>query len=1005
VRGVKSLSVELLIELENNPWRYNGLLPLSRPDDINAKVMLDAMQVRQKVEVKKAIGERRYRVYRLMLQQKALKHDESFAGIDPSQENSAVDLNSLLSSINDQDLDGPSAHVQYSKRSEEQAVQDGKDRDIVRRCIERAYEGASQTRTDNQFSRRGSTGNDSQQGGIMFLENGRDLIQEAEAALRNPSAQSFLVTVLSKRARFENQRKSRQFGSSPHILRKSKSFRKSLDRACVSRLVPAAFECLVRLCCAMLEACMETQDYDAAYTLLTHTTGFCTVKQGNNSDHTASGNLRYDDDQESQQNQIIYMTARIGMHPIFADVRLWECVLQMHLQGRMPSNNESTKMAFDSDKSDVNEYEAAVSTLYEMVAFGVPAEELARFATRVSEARGWFSSEKGQALLLLARKLGIRRDDAGGGLVPTGSGGTLAPSPDRTKNLESFIAEREHLRDKVSNIGAGVILDVAQMEWQELSWAHPTATMASKSTPLSTSKRPHHFGLLQGSEDMASDGVLAPVGYEGRSAIASLASFGASVVATGGVDGSVFLAHTLRFPDFNSSPVGKESTGEVRGVRVECGKDNGAVTCLAAARTAGYKQTSSQKFLDEEESFSVLEGCRIIAGTTGGALRVWCMKDIYASTNISNNSGEAIDLTLLDSRGSDRDANYIRSGQQSSANKLKWSLKGRALSGHRGGVTCLDVPSPIYRPDSLVSGGADGLIKLWSLRHTTRRSAKAGTEPSTSRFLGRAEADRKSSSNDPQETLSGHSGRVLCIKAAWHGDRMLSGGADKTVRLWDISSAGTCLQTLYGHSCWVTHTHYWGQNNVVSASSDRSIALWDVRGGKLPLFVLRYHSSPVTDLLMGSRNDPLLVSASGDGTIATWDFRSLSTSNDPKANAKSRVHTARTPTVKMSHCLDLPNKCSGTILLARGTCLHERSVLSASIDGRLREWDIQSGKMFDDRLTRHTDAISCLSTFTESDGLRRGNTDGAASVGGTITCSWDGIVRVKRLILKSSSGR
>jgi len=193
--------------------------------------------------------------------------------------------------------------------------------------------------------------------------------------------------------------------------------------------------------------------------------------------------------------------------------------------------------------------------------------------------------------------------------------------------------------------------------------------------------------------------------------------------------------------------------------------------------------------------------------------------------------------------------------------------------------------------------------------------------------------------------------------------------------------------------------------HVVSASSDRSIALWDVRGGKLPLFVLRYHSSPVTDLLMGSRNDPLLVSASGDGTIATWDFRSLSTSNDPKANAKSRVHTARTPTVKMSHCLDLPNKCSGTILLARGTCLHERSVLSASIDGRLREWDIQSGKMFDDRLTRHTDAISCLSTFTESDGLRRGNTDGAASVGGTITCSWDGIVRVKRLILKSSSGR
>ena len=48
------------------------------------------------------------------------------------------------------------------------------------------------------------------------------------------------------------------------------------------------------------------------------------------------------------------------------------------------------------------------------------------------------------------------------------------------------------------------------------------------------------------------------------------------------------------------------------------------------------------------------------------------------------------------------------------------------MSGHRGGVTTLDVPSHIYRPDSLVSGGADGLIKLWSLRQSTGRRAAPG---------------------------------------------------------------------------------------------------------------------------------------------------------------------------------------------------------------------------------------------------------------------------------------
>ena len=170
------------------------------------------------------------------------------------------------------------------------------------------------------------------------------------------------------------------------------------------------------------------------------------------------------------------------------------------------------------------------------------------------------------------------------------------------------------------------------------------------------------------------------------------------------------------------------------------------------------------------------------------------------------------------------------------------------------------------------------------------------------------------------------------------------------------------------------------------------------------MFILRYHKSPVSDILMGSRNDPLLVSASGDGTIATWDYRSLSSSNDPKASAKSRVHTLRTPAAKRNHRLELiSNTWCGAVLLARGTGLYERSVLSASIDGRIKEWDIQSGKHYDDQFTRRTDAISCLSTFTESDGLRRGKAGSASSVGGTLTCSWDGTVRLKSLLLKGTS--
>jgi hypothetical protein len=136
----------------------------------------------------------------------------------------------------------------------------------------------------------------------------------------------------------------------------------------------------------------------------------------------------------------------------------------------------------------------------------------------------------------------------------------------------------------ISNEGAGVITDVSQMmEWQEMSWTHPRRCLPA----FAPSSRWSQGSLvIHEGEDVPSDGTMFPFGYEGRSAIASLASFGSSFVATGGVDGSVFLAR-LRFFDSSRSTSKKQSNTSpsiVHGVRVECGKDNGAVTCLAAAK-------------------------------------------------------------------------------------------------------------------------------------------------------------------------------------------------------------------------------------------------------------------------------------------------------------------------------------------------------------------------------------------------------------------------------------
>jgi hypothetical protein len=223
----------------------------------------------------------------------------------------------------------------------------------------------------------------------------------------------------------------------------------------------------------------------------------------------------------------------------------------------------------------------------------------------------------------------------------------------------------------------------------------------------------------------------------------------------------------------------------------------------------------------------------------------------------------------------------------------------------------------------------------------------------------------------------------------------------------------------------VTSAHYWGQNTIVSASTDRTIALWDARTGVSPVFILRYHRSPISDLLVGSRTDPQMVSAAADGSIATWDFRTLSGSSRGErrgamagggsseaatyVGSSGRCKIIRQPGVTMQHSPGGNNgngknsKYLGPIVLARGAGWHDSTVLTAGVDNMLKEWSIGNGTLVRQEPMGHSDVISCLHTFSETDNLCRqrvrDSNGGPSNNGGTITCSWDGTVRMRRLVL------
>ena len=531
----------------------------------------------------------------------------------------------------------------------------------------------------------------------------------------------------------------------------------------ISRIQPIVFECLVRLCNAMLEACIRDFDYESAYRLLTHSTGFCTMSS--------------EDPQPSIDESLAstFLTKRIAVHPIFKDQRLWDRVLLLHKQDRQKDRSAIIERSMDSEILESDEYEATVSTLYEMLGYGMPPDELAKFASRIATDK-LFSTDSEQKVLMLARKLALKCDDI-------------------DSSRDSMLFGRGHHVDKILDTTSDLSEFKVEAQWEEVSWSHP----------VSTSSDDFNFS---GSVD----------GYVGQSPITALASFGSSVVVSGALDGSVFVANTFGLESIDSWKSFNSSGNTVPGVRLEWQRNSygstnstenvGAISCLATSK--GFNHFSKRNAFDfngnsdSDALLAAVAGCRIIGGTTSGDVRVWSLQDIYVN-HVTHDNEESSSI-MTESYASTQ-SNHIRSVATQETIQSIEAKSGFSLGNHRGGVTCLSVPAQTYRPDSLISGGNDGLIKLWSLRQskspTISRRSSMGGRTSRMLFSGRESSTRRGAL-DSVDVLAGHGGRVLCLETAWHGDRLLSGAADLTLKLWDLSKSGSnCIQTMHGHTGYV----------------------------------------------------------------------------------------------------------------------------------------------------------------------------------------------------------
>lgn len=142
----------------------------------------------------------------------------------------------------------------------------------------------------------------------------------------------------------------------------------------------------------------------------------------------------------------------------------------------------------------------------------------------------------------------------------------------------------------------------------------------------------------------------------------------------------------------------------------------------------------------------------------------------------------------------------------------------------------------------LVSGGSDG-IRLWD--------ASIGKE------------------KDHFPLGYGHRGTVTCVAFASDDQRMLTGGVDRTVAVWDVQ-ARRRLFRLVGHTDTVNRGVFSPDGRrILTAGADMTIRLWDgVTGEEIWRFL--GHTDKVTDVAV-SRDGRRILSSSDDGTIRLWE--------------------------------------------------------------------------------------------------------------------------------------
>lgn len=250
----------------------------------------------------------------------------------------------------------------------------------------------------------------------------------------------------------------------------------------------------------------------------------------------------------------------------------------------------------------------------------------------------------------------------------------------------------------------------------------------------------------------------------------------------------------------------------------------------------------------------------------------------------------------------------------------------------------------------------DGVV-VWDVQVNTDGGAKDEKKV----FAGRA----------INETQAAHKGPCYCCHHAGNdGLRLLTGGQDRALSLWDIETGQRLSTTDTFHAWGITVISFSPVNDGLRLTADEAghVVLVELTNTNLPVAAFDAHTHEITGVAWRPGGGGL-ATASGDATVKVWDWPSRETTG-------GLFKLNKEPHRVLRH----PEAVTG-VLWGSGGVRRTGLIVSACHDAKVRLWDVHKSEVVA-YLEGHTQAVTCLVWTPDETRLITGSKDGSMK-------SWD----------------